>query len=238
MARSGCGSRAVPSWARCWHDRDVTPVPTQHLRDSRVGRRAVRTGSWPWFLASVWLCVLALSPAAILDAFSVWVLWRTPMLYLVPSAGGHDVPAWPGVLSVLPTVSLLAFLTALALPFLAVVTFSLATACIARPARQARVQLGSLGAVLLAVVLAPWLITIRLDVNLPTPASPGTDLLALFVFVALSAALLFVAYAVIGSLAFQAAQPQFLPPAGWYDDPASVSRLRWWSGSEWTHLSS
>jgi len=40
-------------------------VPTQHLQNSRVGRRAVRTGSWPWFLASVWLCVLALSPAGV-----------------------------------------------------------------------------------------------------------------------------------------------------------------------------
>lgn len=197
-----------------------------------------RTRTWPWFLASVWLVVLVLAPWVVVNASRVWDRWHAPMLYVVPSGGVADVLPLPGLTgSLLPVASFLSFLTLLALPVLALVSFGLGSASIGQRSRRSRSGVAALASSLIAVVLVPWAYVILGFGNDPASPSATRQTVTLLVFLGLSASVPLVGYRLIGPLAYQATQTPFRPSAGWYADPASVAELRWWDGSGWTDSS-
>ena len=215
-------------------------TPRVDERSDVVG--AHRTRTWPWFLAAVWLVVLALAPWVVRYAALVWDRGHAPVLYVVPSGGFADVPPLPGLTGltghIVPLVSLLCFLTLLPLPVLALVTFGLGAASIGPRSPPSRRAIAALASSLIAVVLVPWASVIMASGNDPAPPSATTGSLVLLGFLGLSAAVPLVGYSMIGPVAYPATQTPSQPSPGWYADPGSVAQLRWWDGSGWTDSTS
>lgn len=198
----------------------------------------VRTGAWLLFLVSVWLVVLAAAPMVLAKAAGTWIGWREQAHLAAQrsdpsrSLRSEVFDPLPGYHAFLPLVSIVEFLAWLALPCLALVAFALAAA-VGEPTPRSPTRLALLVGDLAALAAAPWLLMLLRGDN-PPPTDVRTDVLTLVILTLLAVAVPVLASRLIGPLAFQAAQIQTRPSAGWYDDPMASGSTRWWDRTEWT----